>query len=121
MAWIISVIILLVGLCISWFLVASHRRRIYAREEYIDSGHQHKVRELEGLLADHIAQREKNARDREVLRSRYEELLRDYTVRKDVCDGSPGQMQELVHARRVLDQIESELGRTARPQNRSAG
>ena len=51
MAWIISVIILLVGLCISWFLVASYRRRIYAREEYIDSGHQHKVRELEGLLA----------------------------------------------------------------------
>ena len=121
MVWIISAIILLVGFCTSWFLVARYRRRIYAREEYIDSGHQRKVRELEGLLADHIAQREKNARDREVLQNRYEELLRDYTVRKDVCDGSPEQMQSLVHARRVLDQIESELGRTARSQNRSAG
>lgn len=121
MTWFISALILVVGLCLSWLVVSAYQRRIYARQEYIDSGHQHKVRELEGLLAEHIAQREKNARDREILQERYEELLRDYTVRKDVCDGSPEQMQELVHARRVLDQIESELGRKVRSQNRSAG
>ena len=111
MIWIISAIIL-IAFFISWFVVFLYRRRIYGRREYINSTHQQKVRELERLLADHIALREKNARDRENLERLYRDLLAEYSARKDACDGSTEQLQDLVRDRSILDQFESELGYT---------
>ena len=108
MIWFISVIVLCAFL-VSWLVVTMYQRRIYGRQEYINSGHQKRVRELESRLADHIAQREKNARDREDLERLYADLLVDYTARKEACDGTITQLQDLVRDRGVLDQLESEL------------
>lgn len=113
MFWIIGAIILLASL-ISWGVVFMYRHRIYGRREYINSDHQQHVRELETRLADHIALREKNAREREELERLYSELLVAYTARKDACDGSIEQLQSLVRDRGVLDRLESELGHTDR-------
>jgi hypothetical protein len=108
MIWVISVIILSAFL-VSWLAIIMYQRRIYGRREYINSGHQQRIRELESRLADHIAQREKNARDREHLERLYSDLLVDYTARKEACDGTITQLQDLVRDRGVLDQLESEL------------
>ena len=109
MIWLLLGIILL---CLALALVAvmRYRRAMYRRLDYIDSPHQDRIRELERRLADHIAAREKNARDRERLREHYTSLLAEYNVRKETSDGSIEQIQQLVRDRAVLDRIESELG-----------
>lgn len=108
MIWLLLCIIL-ICLVLALMSVLWYRRSMYRRREYIDSPHQKRIRELERRLADHIASREKNARDRERLREHYASLLAEYTILMQASDGSIEQIQRLVRDRAVLDRIESEL------------
>ncbi|MAJ47706.1 MAG: hypothetical protein CBC35_10650 [Planctomycetes bacterium TMED75] len=108
MIWLLLSIIL-ICLALALMVVLWYRRAMYRPHEYINSPHQDRIRELERRLAEHIASREKNARDRERLRTHYESLLAEYTTRMKVSDGSIEQIQQLVRDRAVLDRIESEL------------
>ena len=102
--------LILVCLVLAVVMLLVYRRAIYRPRDYIDSPHQDRVRELERRLADHIALREKNARERERLEEVHATLLVEYTRRKEASGGSITDIQELLRDRAVLDRLGAELG-----------